>query len=76
MNFKNIKLRRIAYLFGALLILLALVNFFVFRYVNISSNDVYSVNKSIDLEETAEKLNLAISIFIKQENPSETLAEE
>ncbi|MGD1842463.1 MAG: GAF domain-containing protein [Thermonemataceae bacterium] len=76
MNFKNIKLRRIAYFFGALLILLALVNFFVFRYVNISSNDVYSVNKSIDLEETAEKLNLAISIFIKQENPSETLAEE
>lgn len=73
---KNIKIRYIAYFFGAVLLLLALVNYLVVSTIAIKPQQTQIIGYTLQIREIANQMKLTLSILSNLEFYNEKLADD
>ncbi len=65
MKINDIKIRRIAYAFGAALVVLLALNYLAAQFFSISPADVNAAKKSVELKELANQIHFSTKILIR-----------
>jgi len=73
---KNIKIRHIAYFFGAILVLLALLNYVVVSTLAIKPQQTEIIGYTLQIREIANQLKLTLTILANQDFFNENLADD
>lgn len=73
---ENLKIRHIAYFFGVVLVLLALMNYLVVSTIAIRPKQTQIIGYTLQMREIANQLKLTLTILANQDFYNETLADD